>query len=158
MTLMQEIQAKCTAEQIEAGNMHTLASIVSVGRVAVSSRMISERGVRAALGPVAGSQFLNLLRALSTAQDVPAWLTAVLTGLNVPEADHVYYLETLACAYDWVRSADGLDIGDATTRQFLDLIAAGNPGLASACAALKALAERPNPVTWEQVQAAIRGE
>lgn len=158
MTLLEEIQSKCSAEQIAAGNYHAIAAAVSAGRTTASSRMISERGVRSALGAVAGSKFLRLLKDLSEATESPTWLTAVLTAMQVPANDHVFYLETLACAYDWVRSADGLDIGDATTRQFLDLIAAGNPDLTSACVTLKSLAEHANPVTWEQCQAAVRGE
>ena len=157
MTLLEEIQAKCTAEQIAEGNFHAIASIVSTGRTTTSTRMISERGVRSALGAVGGSKFLRLLKTLSEATEAPAWLTTVLTGMNVPADQHEFYLETLACAYDWVRSADGLDVGDATTRQFLDLIAAGNPDLAADCAKLKALAEHANPVDWAQCQAAILG-
>jgi hypothetical protein len=157
MTLLEEIQSKCSAEMIALGNYHDIATVVSAGRKTIGTRMISERGVRSALGAVAGSKFLRLLKDLSTADQAPAWLTAVLTAMQVPANDQVFYLETLACAYDWVRSADGLDIGDATTRQFLDLIAAGNPDLAAACATLKGLAERPNPVDWMQCQNAITG-
>jgi hypothetical protein len=155
MTLLEEIQSKCSAEMIALGNFHDIAAVVSAGRKAVGSRMISERGVRSALGAVAGSKFLRLLKELSTSEQAPAWLTAVLNVMGVPANDQVFYLETLACAYDWVRSTDGLDIGDHTTRQFLDLIAAGNPDLAAACATLKGMAERPEPVTWDQCQAAV---
>lgn len=159
MTLKDEILAKCSAQLIAAQEHGQIAAIVNVGRTKTSTKMLSERGVRAALGPVNGSLFINMLKSLETAAStstVPAWLTAVLTGLGVPSDQHVYYLSTLGCGYSWLRTDVGLDVGDATTQSMLDLIAAGNPTLVTACTTLKALAVVSDPVTVQQVIAALK--
>lgn len=162
MSLYTEIQLACTTDELAERNYHIIAAKVNAARqgsVETYSRMISERGVRAALGPIAGAKFMRVLKDLDAAaasDTVPAWLTAVLTAMQVPAQDHVMYLDTLGCGYDWVRSADGIDIGDPTTQSMLDLIAAGNPDLSSGIAALKALAQRPVAmVDWTQCQAAM---
>jgi hypothetical protein len=163
-TLLQEIQAACTAEELLEGNQHTMAAKVNAARVAagvklVQTKMISERGVRAKLGPVVGSKFIRLLADLEAAaktDSVPDWLTAILTAMSVPAEDHIYYLETLGCGYDWLRTADGLDLGDASVRNLLDLIAAGNPELTTGVVSLKAMAEQPAvAVTWQECAAAL---
>lgn len=157
MTLLQEIQAKCTPEQIAEGNYHTIAALVSAGRVMNVSTMITERGVRGALGPVAGSKFLRLLGDLKTAAAtdvVPGWLSTVLGAMQIPVEDHVFYLETLGCGLDWLKT-DGLDLADASVRGLLDIIAGGNPDLVAACASLKAKAERDAPVSWNECATAL---
>lgn len=157
MALLQEIQAKCSPEQIAAGDYHDIAATVNVGRKRTVSTTITERGVRGALGPVLGSKFLRLLTDLNVAaaaDQVPAWLTAVLTALHVPSDDHIYYLETLGCGIDWLRS-DGLDLGDMAVRGLLDIIAGGNPSLAPATAILKGKAEQPALVSWNECATAL---
>jgi hypothetical protein len=158
MTLFQEIQAKCTPEQIAEGNFHVIAAAVSNGRVSLRPRLISERGVRGALGPVVGSKFIRLLSDLkdaAVADIVPAWLSGVLNAMKVPVLDHIYYLETLGCGYDWLRTDAGLDLGDASVRGLLDLIAAGNPEIAEGAVALKGLASQPATVSWQECAAAV---
>lgn len=156
-TLLEEIIAKCSQEQIAAGNYHEIASILNVGRKKVVSTMITERGVRGALGPVVGSKFIRLLSDLkvaAVADTLPGWLIAVLTVMHVPTADHIYYLETLGCGIDWLRT-DGLDLGDATVRGLLDIIAGGNPDLAAATVVLKGKAEIPTTVSWQECAMAL---
>jgi hypothetical protein len=106
---------------------------------------------------VLGSKFLRLLTDLNVAaatDQVPAWLTVVLTALQVPSDDHIYYLETLGCGIDWLRS-DGLDLGDTAVRGLLDIIAGGNPSLAPATAILKGKAEQPALVSWNECATAL---
>lgn len=156
-TLYEEIVAKCTPQEIAEKNYHLIADKVNTNRKKFATKIITERGVRAKLGPVNGAKFIRLLKELNVAAEtdtVPGWLTATLTALGVPEADRVLYLDTLGCGYAWLK-AEGLDIGDAATRQLLDLIAAGQSTLAASVVSLKAMAEAPNLVTWNDCERAI---
>lgn len=158
-TLLQEIQAKCSPELIAAKEHGQIAAILNTNRYRYTTHMVSERGVRAKLGPVVGAKFIRLLEALSAAAPInntPVWLTTVLTAANVPVEDHIYYLDTLGCGIDWLRS-DGIDVGDATTQSLLDLIAAGNPELATGILSLKDLAKVADVVSNEMVIEALRG-
>lgn len=134
-----------------------IAEALSVGRVRIVSRHVTERGVRALpVLPRSRHSLLTTLQAAAT--QTPSWLVPTLTALGIPSEDHAAYADDLGSAYRWLTNADGLDIGTAAARSMLDLIAASVPAAAAACAAVKALAEVPDPVTHEQVGAALRGD
>ena len=133
-----------------------IAEILSVGRTRLAPFMISERGVRANLPIKDGALFIKTLRDLSEASDVPAWLSAALGQIGVAEEDKWAYFDTLQCGYTWLR-ADGLDVGEATVRQLLDLLGLGVPPLAGAIAHLKSLGMEPDPITAADVSLALRG-
>lgn len=129
-----------------------IAAILSTGRVSLFPRTITARGVRAAVPIVAAVRFLQLLRDLEGLTEAPAWLTAILTAMGVPEADRFAYLDTLGCAHAWLQQEAGVDLGSPTTRSMLDLLAASNPPLYGACVAtLKSLAERSDPIPFALV-------
>ena len=145
MDLLTEIRAKCPPELLAGRSDTAIAAHISRGRTRLQSTLVSERGVRSALSIVQGASFIKLLRDLEQATAAPAWLVAVCDALKIPEPVRWAYVDTLQCAYPWLK-ATGLDVGVQTTRDMLDLMAAGNPSLSSACQAIKALAEVPDPV------------
>lgn len=131
-----------------------IATHLSVGRVKVVSRMLSERGVRAL--PVLPRARLALLQTLKDAQSAqPAWLPTVLTAAGIPAADHPAIADDLASAYPWLQQDAGLDVGNPSVRAMLDLIAIGVPAAASACAALKALGEAADPLPHAAISDAL---
>lgn len=138
-------------------NTQAIADALSVGRQRVVPYHISERGVRAM--PVLPRSRHALLQTLhDAAQAAPPWLTPALTAIGLPAEDHPAIADDLASAYGWLLNADGLDIGTDAARSMLDLIAMTVPAAASACMAIKALAEEPDPITHTQVGAALRGD
>lgn len=140
---------------VAAGATQAIADILSVGRKRIVSRHLTERGVRAlAVLPRSRHALLQTLR--DAAQSTPAWLVPTLTAVGVPAEDHAALADDLASAHGWLLNADGLDIGAASARSMLDVIAAAVPSAAPACAAVKALAEEPDPITHTQVGAALK--
>lgn len=133
-----------------------IADALSVGRTRPRSHIMTERGARETLSIVDGAAFLKLLRDINAASSAPPWLTAVLTAMAVPSGDQWAYLDALQCGWTWLR-AEGLDVGTTKVAALLDLIAAGNPSMASACATLKALGVEPDPISTGQVSDALNG-
>ena len=154
MSLLDEIRAKCPPELLEQRDERAIAAHISGGRTRVESLTMSERGVRSSLSIVEGASFIRLLRELSQATEAPGWLLAVFGALKIPESVRWAYLDTLQCAYPWLQR-EGIDVGSETTRGMLDLIAAGNPPLATACQMIKGKAEVPDPVDSFAVRRAV---
>lgn len=139
---------------IGAGRMNAIAALLSAGRKRVQSLRITERAVRTLpVLPRARFALLDTLRQAQTA--APAWLVPTLTAMGVPSEDHAAYADDLASAWRWLLSPDGIDVGAASARGMLDLIAANVTAAAPACVAVKALAEAADPVTAAQVQQAL---
>lgn len=159
MSLRDEILAKCSPALIASRDEATIAAVISVGRVKRTSKMITERGVRAALSSIpAGSQFMRLLKVASETTGTPVWFGAVLTSVGLPEAEHQDYADALASAYGWLRQDAGLDLGASATRSMLDLIAASDPAKYGATVStLKALADQPDPVSVQDIAHALEG-
>jgi hypothetical protein len=59
MTLLEEIQAKCTPEQIAEGNYHIIADIVNVGRVKPNKVEIGNGTILEVFGLTLGTQVLD---------------------------------------------------------------------------------------------------
>lgn len=133
-----------------------IAAVLSVGRTALALREITARGVRAALPIVDAVRLLHLLQETAELGSVPTWLTDVLTARGVPATEHFAYLDTLACAHGWLQQETGIDLGSPTTRAMLDLIAESDQlTFDQTVDTLKALAERPDPIYFDQVSAAL---
>ena len=147
-----ELQALAAAR-----NDAAIAEALSAGRTRLRSHIITERGVRQYLSIVDGAAFLKLLRDVNQATTAPAWLTAVLNALGVPSEQQWAYFDTLQCGWAWLR-AEGIDLGASQVQSMLDLIAAGNNSLASACASLKALGTEPDPVHVNDVSAVLNAD
>lgn len=131
-----------------------IAQVLSQGRVKIVPHMITERGVRnCGMGIVATSRFLKMLKSLEGV--TPDWLPVLLTQVGVPTDEHEDYAETLASAYGWLGQEAGIDVGTPTARQMLDLLANAPGDHALMVAAIKALAEEPDPVNFNDVSDAL---
>lgn len=138
-----------------ARDCHALVDLLA-HRVKVVEKMITERGVRAALPMADASRLIRLLKDAAESPGVPAWLGTVLTALHVPVEQHIDYAGAVASAYGWLRQDAGLDLGSPATRAMLDLIAASDPANFGATATtLKALAEIADVPTQREVAIAL---
>jgi hypothetical protein len=138
---------------LTTGNFAAIAAMFAP-KVVVYSRQITERGVRTT--PVAPRHRYALLDTLRQAsENVPAWFLPTLAALGVPEVDRAGMADDLQSAWYWLRDPDGVDIGSASVRSMLDIIAAAVPDAAPACLAVKQLAERQVPFTYLDVQNAL---
>ena len=127
MSLLEEIQAKCTPGQIAAGDFHVIADLVSIGRIKAISKQAGIGTVLETLGPANGSAFLDSLEAMSATVPAVKWAMKLV-------------------------DRGELDFGAASTRAMIDQLLP--PDVA---AALKAVAEVPDPVGWEACRAAVQG-
>jgi hypothetical protein len=132
------------------------AALNAEGLMAPVPLHITSRGVRNVLSVVDAANFLQLLRSLSDATELPAAFVAVLDQMGVPPDEHFAYLDALASAHGWLEDSDGLDIGSGRARGMMDLIAATSPTkYGSAVAALKSLALAPVIADRLQIEAAL---
>lgn len=138
-TLLEEIQAACTPEQIAAKNYHVIAAAVNAVRTPITtSRMISERGI------------------LEKYPDGPVAADAVLIKLEAFAASAHPLASIVKRALKFLAQPDGFDIGSAATQGMLTQLGAGGVLTADETNKLKALAPTtPNTVSWEQCQAAL---
>lgn len=140
MDLFQEIQSKCTAEEIANRNYHIIASKVNEGRTKITSRLISERGILESYpdGPLAADVVLAKLEAFASAGHP---LSSIVDR-----------------ALKFLGQSSGLDIGSAATQLMVTQLGAGGVLTVDEANKLKALAPTVNDhVTWEQCQAALEG-
>jgi hypothetical protein len=140
MTLLSEIQAKCTPEMIAAKEHGAIAELVSVDRTKVQAPfMVSERGIMDKYpgGPLAAD--------------------AVLAKLEAFAASAVPGSGPVKRALKFLGTADGLDIGAATTRAQLDVLATAGVITTTEATNLKSLAVVPAPVSVTEVIEALQG-
>lgn len=116
------------------------AALLSVGRVRIEARMLSERGVLSALGSEAGDKMLTALEGITSADSLPAPLRSNYGAIRR--------------AVSWLKG-DGVDVGDPLTRGLLDALAATGVIQAASAAAVKRLAERPDAVAVSPVSDAL---
>ena len=129
----------------QARNDLAVAAALSAGRTKPRARLITERGVISALGPIEGEGLLAGLEAFAT---------ATLPPEHPLYAHHAGMKRVLS----WLKPpADGVDIGDPLTQQLLQtLVALGVSGItAPRVAALLALASVPDPISVDAVSAAL---
>ena len=147
MALIDEIRAKCPPDMIaEAKRTNELGPIVAAvnaGRVKIVETRIRSRHVLSALGAVDGQAVVDALIAA-----VPAdGLTPTKKALR-PLATVVEMLDP--------QSTEGLDVGDLQARAQLDALGAQGVVMTTVQAnKLKALAERPDPITDFDVSMAV---
>lgn len=123
-----------------------IAAILSPGRKRPRSRLITERGIVALLGPddTGGEGFLQKLDDFGAATLPPEHpLKTKQRGIR----------RMLA----WLKSDEGLDVGDEGTQQLL--LALGQVGVVpmAQAQAVAALGLEDDPVTIDQVSRAVRG-
>lgn len=127
MTLLEEIQAKCTPELIASREHGQIAAVVSEGRTELRERMIGIGTVLKYLGPINGAALLDQMEALKASNPAIKW--------------------------GWYLLERGeLDVALDSTRAMLDGLLP-----AEAAAALKALAGFPAPVSTQDVIRAMEG-
>lgn len=139
MALLDDIRA-LPAALLAARDTAAIAAALSVGRVRLHERLISERGVLAALPVPAGDLFLKALEAFAA--------TALPAGHPLDA-----YHGTIVRGVGWLKG-EGLDLGDPLTRTLLDTLAMAGVIDAASVATLKALAEAPDPIDEMDVRRA----
>ena len=148
--LLALIDARAASDQdfaalVAARNDTAIAAALSVGRIKYAPRLITERGIISALGPVHGEALLAGLEAFA-AETLPEGhpLKAAHPGIKR--------------VIGWLKApAEGVDIGDPLTHQLLDtMVALGVQGVtAERVAAIKALAAVRDPISDMDVRRAI---
>lgn len=135
-TLLDEIKRRVPPEVRATRDVHQVTALLNDGRTIVVERRIGEIALCDALGGDRGTEVLDKLRALS----------AGTTG--VPEA----MARKLRYVVKWLDN-DELDVGHRETRASIDQLV---PLVftAAEAAAIKALAERPAPVSEYDVRCA----
>lgn len=144
MSLLQEIRAKCTPEEIAAGNHEVIAAKVSAGRTRIVSREIGDGAITLALGNPDGPLFLLRLEQLANTQvdatKPDATVAAVATARQV--------WRTLNRA--------ALDVGHPMVRAGIDAFVTAGMLTAEQGEKIKALASIPDPVTDAEVREALQ--
>ena len=126
-----DLLARVPEEVLASRDSQAIADAFNVGRVRLVSRLIGERGVLDALGPIAGEAFLAALEAITSAE-------------ALPEPARPYF-GALRRGVAWLKS-EGLDLGSSTTRSLLDLLASVGVLDAAAVGTIKALARTPDAI------------
>lgn len=109
--------------------------------ISLRESFVTERGVVAALGVLAGEQFLAALESFA-ATALPA------------EHPLAPYQPGIARQLAWLKR-DGIDVGSAPARELLDALVAAGIVQAQHAAAIKAMAEEAIPVDQLTVRRAI---
>lgn len=125
MSLLDEINAACTPQEITEGNYHVIASKVSVGRVKLVPTEVGTGTILEVLGLSAGNALLDLIY---TAPDFK-------------------YVKPLV-------EQGRLRLDSTMVRATLDSLVP-NVLTAAQAAALKSHAEQPNPVSWQECANAL---
>lgn len=122
-----------------------IAAALSAGRVRYVSRLLTERGVISALGPVEGEALLAGLESFA--------------GSTLPEGHPLAaYHAGIKRVIGWLKPpSEGVDVGDPLTHQLLDtMVVVGVAGVtAPRVAAVKGLAAQPDPISGDAVSDAL---
>lgn len=137
-----------------AGNFNGVAERLSNGLTRNDPYFITARGVRA-LDVLPRHRFALLQVLRAAAEQEPEWLRPALTAAAVPVDDHDALADDLASAYHWLMQDAGLDVSTAVARQMLQMIGTAVPLSAPACAAVIALTEASDTVSWQAVKTAL---
>lgn len=127
MTLVEEIQAKCSPEQLAERNFHVIAAVVSEGRTRTVKQEIGYGTIVARLRGVGdgGGAFLD-----------------ALATIGQMDRDVFYTLKTI--------EAGVFDTSLPETRGGMEALAEAVPALAPQIEVLLTLGQVPDPVSWEQ--------
>lgn len=134
MTLLEEIQSKCTPEELASPNCHTIAATVNVGRVKTVKTPI---------------------------EDVQAYLqtNGLWWAIKAVAADTAHPATVPAQAIIDVANAryQNIDMSLPIVDQMLTGLVSAAVITAAQKTELMTLGQVPDPVTWEQVQTALVG-
>lgn len=129
MTLLEEIQSKCSVELLNSRDHQAIADQVNIGRVKVAKKLGGIGLVLETLGPTDGAALLDTLQALTA---------------SIPSLKWAWYL---------IERGE-LDFGSTATRGMIDTLVTNGvmPGVVGGL--LKAVAEVPDPITEYDVRVA----
>ena len=133
MTLLDEIQAKCTPELIASHDYQAIADAVNAGRTRVEKTLGGIGTVLETLGPVDGAALLDSLQSMTA---------------SVPALKWAWYL---------IERGE-LDFGSAATRGMIDQFVADGAMPAGVGALLKGVAEVPDPVSIHELTCAAQND
>lgn len=137
MTLFEEINEKCTAQELTNRCFHTIAAKVSANRKKVMDRRLSEIDV------------LNEYPGGPVAADL------VISKLETYAAGTGTYAGVVRRAFKSLGTPEGINFGAPHVQEILTQLAAENVLTATESTNLKNLALLDAPVTWEECQAAV---
>ena len=132
MTLRDEIIAKCPSALLASRDEGAIAAAVSAGRTQLVDMLIGYGTVLDVLGPVEGAAVLDALEAAAVSVPAIKWAMKLL-------------------------DRGELDVSKASTRGQIDALT-GTILTPTQAAAIKALAERPDPVSEYDVRCAMWDE
>lgn len=119
-----------------------IAAALSAGRTKVQPRMITERRIIAALGLVDGDAFLTALEGVGST--------------TLPDAHPLKpYQKGLARVITWLKTDEGLDVGDPLAQQMLTVLGAAGVVNEAHATVIKALALVADPVSELDVRRAL---
>jgi hypothetical protein len=123
-------------------NTVAIAAALSVGRTGLTDKYVTERGIMAALGVVAGEAFLAALEAFGA---------ATLPNEHPLKTSQAGIARTLT----WLKSPEGINVGDPLSQTLLTTFAALGLVTTESANAVKALALVPAPVSDHTVALAL---
>ena len=121
MTLLEELQAKCSAQLLASRDHDAIAATVNVGRTKVQTTLGGIGTVLETLGPIDGAALLDSLEAMAATNSAVKWAFVLI-------------------------NRGELDFGSAATRAMIDMLVPGAAG-----DALKAVAEKPDPLSASRI-------
>ena len=128
MTLLEEIESKCTPQEIAAGDFHAIAAIVSAGRTRSNAAEIGNGTILETIGKTKGNVVLDLVYA---------------------DPSNKYVIPLL--------EQGRLKAGSADFQSALGQLLLGGVLTAPEHAALSAIGLTADPVGWEACRTAIQG-
>lgn len=131
MTILEEIQAKCTPELIASHDYQAIADVVNADRTKVEKTLGGIGTVLETLGPVDGAALLDSLQSMTA---------------TVPALKWAWYL---------IERGE-LDFGSAATRGMIDQFVTDGAMPAGVGALLKGVAEVPDPVSATEAEIALK--
>ncbi len=139
------IRAAIQADETAAALLPDTAAVaaaLSSGRTRLTERLISERRILSALGVIDGAAFLDALDAFA----------ASTLAEGHPLAP---YQSGIRRAVGWLKTPEGLDIGDPASQAMLTALAAAGVVTQASADTVMALARVPDPVSEFDVRRAV---
>jgi hypothetical protein len=119
-----------------------VAAALSVGRTKLTERLVTERRILATLGVVEGAAFLDA---------IDAFAVATLPAQHPLFAFH----SGIARAVAWLKTSEGIDVGDATSQAMLQAVAAAGVVSVASATSIADLARVPDPISEMSVRFAV---
>lgn len=131
MTILTEIQAKCTPELIASHDYQAIADVVNTGRTKIVSRLGGIGAVMETLGPVDGAALLDSLEAMAATVPAVRWAFVLI-------------------------NRGELDFGSAATRGMIDRFVTDGAMPAGVGALLKGVAEVPDHASTADIEISLK--